>query len=196
MTAGSDRLWDLTAGQRAALLGIARWSIESCLSGEASKRATLEDPNLTRPGAVFVTLTRKGKLRGCIGYSEPLYPLHEAVARCAVAAATQDLRFSRITEEELPDLEISVSVLSPLRKLEDIEKLEPGRHGLMVIGKEHRGLLLPQVAAECGWDRKTFLAETCRKAGLPLDAWKGEGVEILVFEAEVFSEREFRSSGD
>ncbi len=190
LTAGGDRFGKLATRQRAALLGIARRSIESCLGAKTSNHQTVDDPDLARPGAAFVTLTLKDKLRGCIGYSEPMYPLHEAVSRCAVAAATQDLRFSPITEDELPELEISVSALSPLQKLEDIEKLEPGRHGLMVIDKEHRGLLLPQVAAERGWDRKTFLAETCRKAGLSPDAWKNENVEIFVFEAEVFSEKD------
>ncbi len=185
----------LTPEQRAALLSIARRNIESCLSGEPSKQVTVEDPDLARRGGAFVTLTRKGKLRGCIGYSEPLYPMHEAVARCAVAAATQDSRFSRVTRDELSELEISISVLSPLQKLDNVDNLEPGRHGLMIVGKDSRGLLLPQVAAERGWDRKTFLAETCRKAGLPADAWQGQGVDIFVFEAEIFPEKEPGSAG-
>jgi AmmeMemoRadiSam system protein A len=185
----------LTPAQKRTLLSIARRSIESCLARESSNPAQVEDPDLLRRGGAFVTLTREGKLRGCIGYSEPLYPLHDAVARCAVSAATQDCRFSRITQDELSELKISISVLSTLEKLKNVDNLEPGRHGLMIVGKDHRGLLLPQVAAERGWDGTTFLAETCRKAGLPADAWKGQDIEIFVFEAEVFSEKEPSSLG-
>jgi AmmeMemoRadiSam system protein A len=186
----------LTSKQQSKLLSIARRSIENHLRGEDFTHPVVDDPDLERPGAAFVTLTRRGKLRGCIGYSEPLYPLHETVARCAVAAASQDYRFARVTPDELPELEISVSALTPLRRLDNSEDLEPGRHGLMIVSQEHRGLLLPQVAAERGWDRETFLGETCRKAGLPSDAWRREGVEIFVFEAEVFSEGEARPDGD
>jgi AmmeMemoRadiSam system protein A len=111
------------------------------------------------------------------------------VARCAVAAATQDYRFSPVTLEELPDLRISVSALTPLTKLKRIEDLEPGRHGLLITDEEHRGLLLPQVAAKRGWDRGTFLKETCRKAGLSGDAWKDKNVEVFTFEADVMDEK-------
>jgi AmmeMemoRadiSam system protein A len=106
-----------------------------------------------------------------------------------VAAATQDYRFSPVTLAELPDLDISVSALTPLEKLERLEDVEPGRQGLLITGEGHRGLLLPQVAAERGWNRERFLRETCRKAGLPEDAWKRDSVEIFVFEAEVFAEK-------
>jgi AmmeMemoRadiSam system protein A len=105
-----------------------------------------------------------------------------------VAAATQDHRFESVTLDELPDVSISISALTPLRKLENMDSLQPGRHGLMIAGKGRRGLLLPQVAEERGWSRETFLKETCRKAGLAANAWTEEGVEIFVFEAEVFSE--------
>jgi AmmeMemoRadiSam system protein A len=174
--------------QRRALLDIARRSIETRLKEGDEGKIHVDDPELTELGAAFVTLIYKGRLRGCIGYSEPLYPLYETVARCAVAAATQDYRFAPITLEELPELGISISTLTPLEKLEKLEDLEPGRHGLMITGKGRRGLLLPQVAEERGWDRKTFFSETCRKAGLPAGAWKGNDVEIFVFEAVVFSE--------
>ena len=182
----------LNSEQRRKLLKIARLSIEGHLKeGNDRSRPAADvpaDPELEEPRAAFVTLTRGGNLRGCIGYSEPLYPLHETVARCAVAAATQDYRFSPVTLEELPDLDISVSALTPLTKLDRLEELEPGRHGLLITGEEHRGLLLPQVARERGWDRDRFLKETCRKAGLPEDAWKEGRVEIFTFEADVFEE--------
>jgi len=181
----------LTSEHRRKLLEIARRSIETHLEKSASRSRPDDppvDPQLEERGAAFVTLTRDGNLRGCIGYSEPLYPLHETVARCAVAAATQDYRFSPVTLEELPDLQISVSALTPLTKLKRIEDLEPGRHGLLITGEEHRGLLLPQVAAERGWDRERFLKETCLKAGLSGDAWKEGKVEIFTFEADVMDE--------
>jgi AmmeMemoRadiSam system protein A len=178
----------LTSAQRRLLLDIARRSIETHLEKGDEEEHLVEDPGLTELGAAFVTLTHKDRLRGCIGYSEPLYPLYETVARCAVAAATNDYRFAPVTLEELPDVNISISTLTPLEKLENLEELEPGRHGLMITGQGRRGLLLPQVAEERGWDRETFFSETCRKAGLPSDAWKGKDVEIFVFEAVVFSE--------
>jgi AmmeMemoRadiSam system protein A len=181
---------ELSSEQRAILLQIARRSIQVHLEEAAPGGSGVDDPELEKRGAAFVTLTRDGRLRGCIGYSEPLYSLQETVARCAVAAATQDYRFAPVTLEELPELSISVSTLTPLTKLGNVEDLEPGRHGLMIVGKEHRGLLLPQVASERGWDRETFLKETCRKAGLADEAWKQEDVEIFVFEAQVFSEEE------
>lgn len=179
---------DLTAEQCRQLLRIARRSIEMHLEKGEEAGIPVDDPTLSKPGAAFVTLTLEGRLRGCIGYSEPLYPLHETVARCAVAAATHDYRFAPVTLEELPGLNISISTLTPLVKLDNFDDLEPGRHGLMITGRGRRGLLLPQVAAERGWDKETFLSETCRKAGLPTDAWKGEEVEVFVFEAVVFSE--------
>jgi AmmeMemoRadiSam system protein A len=178
----------LTAVQRATLLNIARRSIETHLAEKKQCEINVDDPELAELGAAFVTLTHEGRLRGCIGYSEPLYPLHETVARCAVTAATRDYRFEPVTLEELPELNISISMLTPLEKLENLEDIEPGRHGLMITGRGCRGLLLPQVAAERSWDRETFLSETCRKAGLPPTAWKGEDVEAFVFEAVVFSE--------
>jgi AmmeMemoRadiSam system protein A len=179
---------ELTAEQRSKLLSLARRSIENHFDAEERGEISVDDPRLAEMGAAFVTLTREGRLRGCIGYSEPLYPLHETVSRCAVSAATQDYRFASVTPEELPDLNISISMLTPLEKLENLEEIEPGRHGLMITGRGHRGLLLPQVAAERNWDRETFLSETCRKAGLPTTAWKEKDVEVSVFEAVVFSE--------
>ena len=182
----------LTSEQRRKLLEIARRSIEIHLEHGGNRSwsdGAPVDSRFEEHGAAFVTLERDGHLRGCIGYSEALYPLHETVARCAVAAATQDYRFSPVTLEELPDLRISVSALTPLTKLKRIEDLEPGRHGLLITDEEHRGLLLPQVAAERGWDRERFLKETCRKAGLSGDAWKDKEVEIFTFEADVVDEK-------
>jgi len=178
----------LSSEQRELLLNLAREAIASHLGDRDAPEAATDDRALGELRAAFVTLEKEGRLRGCIGYSEPLYSLQEAVARCAVAAATQDHRFEPVTLEELPDISITVSALTPLKKLEKTDDLQPGRHGLLIAEKGRRGLLLPQVAEERGWDRKTFLKETCRKAGLPTDAWNEKDAEIFVFEAEVFGE--------
>jgi AmmeMemoRadiSam system protein A len=138
-----------------------------------------------RLAGVFVTFHHRGELRGCIGYTEPILPLAQAVIRCAIFAATQDPRFKPVSAAELKLLAYEISVLTPLLKIDDPRLVKVGRDGLVVARGESRGLLLPQVAAENGWDREEFLAQACLKAGLPRDAWKKEA-EIYVFEAIVF----------
>ncbi len=136
-----------------------------------------------------MTLHKAGHLRGCIGYVAPIYPLYEAVIECSVAAATQDPRFSPVSLEELPLIDIEMSVLSPMEEVEDVNSIEVGVHGLVVSQHGRRGLLLPQVAVEYEWDRERFLRETCHKAGLPADAWQ-QGAKIEKFSALVFGELE------
>ena len=126
---------------------------------------------LQQPRAVFTTIYRHGELRGCVGYVAPVSQLSQAVIETARAAASQDTRFAPVTSEEVRDLQISLSVLSPLRPIE-AEGVEIGKHGLVVSMGGRRGLLLPQVPVEHGWDRVTFLEQTCRKAGLFAHAWK------------------------
>jgi len=179
----------LTPSQGQELLGIARKALESLLGGSAIDYAVV-DPELEKPGAAFVTLTCRGQLRGCVGYSDPLFPLHQTVSRCTQSAAIDDYRFEPVGPHELPDLRISISVLSPLWRLEHPEDLQIGRHGLQVVGSGRRGLLLPQVATEQGWDREKFLAGVCRKAGLAASAWRRGDVEVFTFEAEIFREDE------
>jgi AmmeMemoRadiSam system protein A len=178
----------LTQAERAALLAFARKAIEAGLSSGAAP-AGPEGPAFRERRGAFVTLKRRGddELRGCIGYAEPLYPLREAVARGAVAAALEDRRFSPVTSAELPGLRIEISALTALAPVR-AEDVRVGEDGLVVRRGERRGLLLPQVAPEWGWDRETFLGKTCRKAGLREDAWRREGTEILAFQAEVFGE--------
>jgi AmmeMemoRadiSam system protein A len=142
---------------------------------------------LERPGGAFVTIHKHGELRGCIGHVEANEPLGRVIVRCAVAACSSDPRFPPVTASELSQLAIELSLLGPLERLAGPEHLELGCHGLVVERNWHRGLLLPQVATEWGWDRETFLAETCRKAGLPPEAWR-YGAEVWRFEAEVFGE--------
>jgi AmmeMemoRadiSam system protein A len=195
--------------QRQILLRIARQSILSTVEHRSFLDAPVP-PELLEPRGVFTTLYLKldsattdetaserlpgdhcRKLRGCVGYAIPVAPLHRAVAETARAAAFQDSRFSPVTLGEVPRLEISLSVLSRLFPVHP-DFVEVGRHGLVISDGARRGLLLPQVPTENGWDRKTFLQQTCRKAGLPLDAWRNAIIEA--FTAEVFSDFDVEAS--
>ena len=171
---------------RQLLLRIARDAIVAHLSGGVVS-AVDEGELAARRGGAFVTLHARHKLRGCIGHIEAAEPLPRVVARCAVFACSADPRFPAVAAAELPGLEIELSLLGPLEPLTSPDEIEIGRHGLVVERGWHRGLLLPQVAIEWQWDRLKFLAETCRKAGLPHDAWK-HGADVWRFEAEVFAE--------
>jgi len=139
---------------------------------------------LTKRGA-FVTIKKKGHLRGCIGMIESSMPLYMTVIQAAISAATKDLRFYPLKPEELADIKIEISVLSPLKKIENPNLVKVGTHGLLISRGERRGLLLPQVATEQKWSREEFLCHTCQKAGLPPDAWR-KGSDIYIFEAIVF----------
>lgn len=174
----------LSDTERHELLTLARRMIAARLTG--SRPPTLPVGIDQRAGA-FVTLTVGGDLRGCIGYPRGDRRLPDVVAECAVAAAMEDPRFPPLTPEELEGAEVEISVLGPVEPVADTTEIEVGRHGLIVEQGMWRGLLLPQVATEHGWDRETFLSHTCLKAGLPSGAWRS-GARIFKFEAEVFSE--------
>ena len=152
------------------------------------RQAEVQEPQgaLHENHGAFVTLRKAGRLRGCIGYVEAVKPLYQTARECAAAAALRDPRFNPVTPEELPDLRVEVSVLSPLVDL-PIDQIEIGHHGLQVSRGFQRGVLLPQVAAECKWDRRRFLEETCIKAGLPPDAWR-HGARVQAFTVQVCSE--------
>jgi AmmeMemoRadiSam system protein A len=173
--------------ERTILLQLAHYSIASAFDGI---RLDLTPPSehLAEMRGAFTTLHSNGELRGCIGFVVPTHSLYRTVAETARAAAFDDPRFSPVTAEEAPSLEIEVSVLSPLRPI-DPQDIVVGRHGLVIAKGNHRGLLLPQVPVEWGWDRETFLSQTCQKAGLPPDAWR-QGAEIQAFTAEVFGEQQ------
>jgi len=173
----------LNPKQRTALLSIARRAIRDRVYGRSVSQSSPTDPALQDPGAAFVTLTRDGALRGCIGYVYALRPLAEAVAHCAASAATGDPRFPPVTNRELSDLQVEISVLSPLRRVRDPDEIQIGVHGLHISKDGHHGLLLPQVATEFGWDRETFLRQVCVKAGLPQDAWR-RGADVQIFTVE------------
>lgn len=180
----------LTPKQRARLLRIAREAIEAAVEGRrADPPAVADDPGLMRPSGAFVSLhTREGELRGCIGSIEAVAPLSLAVASNAVAAAVRDPRFAPLERSELDAVHIEISVMSPIEQVQDVTTIEVGRDGLIIRQGGRAGLLLPQVATSFGWDRETFLAQTCRKAGLSPDAWRSPSVRIERFSAEVFGE--------
>ena len=178
----------LNQQQRGTLLRIAREAVEAAAKAMPYAPAS-DDLVLQEPGAAFVTLRKHGDLRGCIGTIEAREPLLENVANMARAAAREDFRFGPVHLTEVPELSIDISVLSPPRRVEDVAEIEVGVHGLIVEQGSQRGLLLPQVPVEWGWDRDELLNQTCAKAGLPPDAWR-RGAEIYAFTAEVFGEKE------
>lgn len=171
--------------ERAQLLQLAH---ESVLAALEDRRISLTPPSahFAEPRGAFTSLYLHGQLRGCVGYVLPVAPVFQAVADTARAAALEDSRFRPVTVEEAPQLEIELSILSPPKPIAP-EAVEIGRHGLLISMAGRRGLLLPQVAIEHGWDRITFLEQTCRKAGLPKDAWQ-KGALVEAFTAEVFGE--------
>lgn len=179
----------LSAEDQRLLLLVARRALRAHFSG---KKAPLPEggPGLRAPGGAFVTLrTGDGELRGCVGIMETEEPLVETVARMAVGAARSDRRFDPLREDELPEIAIEISALGPLHEIRP-EEIEIGRDGLLVREGGRQGVLLPQVAAEHGWDRETFLDKACEKAGLPAGTWRGPGATILAFSATVFAEAE------
>jgi AmmeMemoRadiSam system protein A len=179
----------LNPEQRSRLLQIARSSIETVLNGSRPEfRAADFDEDLRRPSGAFVSLHKRGReLRGCIGSIQPVHPLFQAVAVSATNAAFHDPRFFPLQKNELPNVHIEVSVMSPIVPAMP-DDIEPGRDGIIISRGRYVGLLLPQVASEYGWDRETFLSQTCVKAGLPPDAWQSLDCKIEKFSAEVFAE--------
>lgn len=178
----------LSESDRRELLRIARVAIkEYFITGRLPPGAP-HRPALLVHAPAFVTLHVDGRLRGCIGCTEPAAPLYRTVAELAVSAAHEDDRFTPLRREEMPQLKVTVSVLSPAQRLVHAEEIEVGRHGLLISRGPCRGLLLPQVAAEHGWTAETFLQEVCHKAGLPSDAWKDAETQIERFTADVFSD--------
>lgn len=176
---------EYSPAEREILLKLVHEAIETHLRGERID-LTPPTPHLAEKRGAFTTLHIGGRLRGCIGYVLPMNPLYTTIAETAVAAAFEDPRFAPVTAAEAPDLRAEISVMSLLFPISP-EQVEIGKHGLLVSFESRRGLLLPQVPLEYGWDAETFLSETCRKAWLAPDAWK-HGAQIEAFTAEVFSE--------
>ncbi len=178
----------LSENEKIILLRAARSTIEDAIRGKVSFLPKDIPLSLREPCGAFVTLRKEGKLRGCIGYAETIKPLIETVKDVAEKAAFEDYRFSLLTEDEIPKIEIEISILSPLKQIKSIDEIEVGKHGLLMEQGSYRGLLLPQVAKEYGWDRTTFLNQTARKAGLLPEEWKNPQTKIFIFTADIIKE--------
>jgi AmmeMemoRadiSam system protein A len=181
-----NNLWEFSSEERAQLLQLAHDSILSTLE---KREISLDPPtpHLAEPRGAFTSLYLHGELRGCVGYVLPISSVYRAVADTARAAAFQDTRFYPVAMNEAPQLQIELSVLSSPQPIK-AEEVEIGRHGLLISMGGYRGLLLPQVPGEHHWDREMFLQQTCRKAGLPSDAWR-KGAKIEAFTAEIFGDK-------
>lgn len=185
---------ELTTDQQIKLLKLARKTIADKLGIAVNIEMPAFDDDIFREKCgAFVTIHIKGDLRGCIGYIEGIKSIPETVVEMAVASAFRDPRFSSLTPEEYKKIDIEISILSPVEKVNDVNEIVVGRDGVIITRGYNRGLLLPQVPVEQGWDRNTFLSHTCYKAGLPADTWKSPDVLIEKFSAQVFSENELLS---
>ena len=171
--------FDFTEEEKLALLKIARESIEAATIGRNYRPDVPKNPKLLQNAGAFVTLKKNGELRGCIGYIEASLPVFETVAQTGAKAAMCDPRFEKVAENEVRDIEVEISVLSPLRKIKGVDEIVIGKHGILLEKGFYRGLLLPQVATENNWDREKFLEYTCLKAGLETSCyqqWRAECV--------------------
>lgn len=179
---------EISAQVEQEALTVARWTLEQQLRGNHTPRPELTDPLFDQKRGAFVTLRRHDELRGCVGRVEPLMALGEEIQDLAIGAATRDPRFPPVTRDEVDELTIEISILTPPEVVEDVSEIQTGKHGLIVERGPFRGLLLPQVATEEGWDVKTFLEHACLKAGQPTDVWRKKDTVIYRFLANVFSE--------
>ena len=181
--------FSLSDKEKSELLALARRSVEYMVQvNEPYAADASADEVLNQERGAFTTLKEAGRLRGCIGYTSPVKPLYMTVRDTATLAALRDPRFQPVSAAELPRLEYEISVLSPLRRVVDIDQIKVGEHGLIMKNGTSEGLLLPQVPVEQNWDRQTFLEQTCVKAGMPTDCWKDEDTDIFMFTAVVFGE--------
>lgn len=182
----------LNQQEKTFLLEVARRSIEAVVNKESIPPLDPPTDRLKEPRGVFVTLTKGGMLRGCIGYIQAIKPLATSVSEMAISAAINDPRFPPVSAKETEKLRIEISVLTPLERIDDPEVVQVGRDGIYIKKGMFSGLLLPQVATEQGWDRTTFLEQTCYKAGLPSNAYKEADTEIFIFQALIFNEDELK----
>ncbi len=177
--------------EKRELLALSRRTLENYLVRQKRSDEQPKNALLLQSAGAFVTLEKEGRLRGCIGHLTSDQPLWKIVQEMTIQAATADPRFPPVQSVELPQLQIEISVLSPLVLVRDPAKINVGEHGLLVVQALRRGILLPQVPVREKWDRETFLNQTCLKAGLPEESWRKGVVEIYSFTAQVFSEQEF-----
>jgi len=184
--ADSGGLLDKTEQQ--TLLRIVRNTLKEYLSSGKTAKTEVPAGHLVEKRGVFVTLKKNGNLRGCIGYIHPVSPLYQAVSEMAIAAATQDPRFPAVSPDELKDIKVEITVLTPLKLIDNTDEIQVGRDGIYISKGFYSGILLPQVATENGWNRNEFLCQTCLKAGLSQDAWKEKDTRIYIFSGQIFSE--------
>jgi len=184
---------EFTNDQKKDLLKVARFTIERMLTGKESRDfPSLSDKIFSEAYGIFVTLKNGDNLRGCIGYIEGVKPIRDAVKDMAIESAFRDPRFPPISASELNMITIEISILLPLEEVKDYNEVEPGKHGLVMERGYQKGLLLPQVATEYGWDRSEFMNQTCRKAGMENYCWENDA-KVFKFEAIVFNEKELES---
>jgi hypothetical protein len=181
---------ELNKEQQKFLLELARKAIKNYLETGEQIKIKVDDEDLKEKRGAFVTLKVEDQLRGCIGYPLPYKPLYETIIETAISSATSDFRFTPLSLSELDKTEIEISVLSLPEAIDDVSQIEIGKHGIIISKGPFKGLLLPQVPLEYGWDLETYLSHGCLKAGLSPDEWK-KGVKVEVFTAQVFSEKEF-----
>ena len=181
----------LNAGEQKELIDVAWKSIRRRVHGEPPQyqeelphRRDDDDP-MYAPSGAFVTIYKREELRGCLGLIVSESPLVETIAELAGRAATEDPRFASVTKDELDDIRIEISILSPFMEISSIDEIKVGTHGLFIHAGMYRGLLLPQVAVTHHWGRTQFIEETCVKAGLPRDQWKHAETKIYIFSAEI-----------
>jgi len=178
----------LSGSDKKELLRIARKTIDAKIRNWKLPDFNVDEGAMTAKRGVFVSLSKAGKLRGCIGYIQPVKPLFLAVQDMAIEAAANDPRFKPVTKAEFKDIDLEISALSRLKKIKDVSDISVGRDGLYIIKGGQSGLLLPQVAVEWGWNRDEFLRQVCIKAGLPEDAWREKDAVLYRFCADVFRE--------
>ena len=177
----------LNKKEQRELLKIARNAVVAGVNSAKTPSVETASQALNGSNGCFVTIKQQGHLRGCIGNFISDQPLYRLVQEMALAAATRDPRFYPMKPHDLEDFQLEISVLSPLQKISVIEEIHVGKHGIYIVKGSYRGVLLPQVATEYGWDRDAFLRHTCLKAGLPENAWQKE-CDIFIFSAQVFGE--------
>jgi len=178
---------ELKHDEQVWLLDLAEATVKAVVTSQSMPNLKEIPPKMKENRGAFVTLEKNHELRGCIGYILPIYPLYETVMKVAKSAALEDPRFQPVSERELKDITVEVSVLTVPEVITNPNVIEVGKHGIIIRRGYYQGLLLPQVATDYGWDRETFLGQTCLKAGLPRDAWKDKSAEIQIFSAQVFN---------
>ena len=187
---------DLTQDEEKTLLKLSREVLTKFLEEGKRPEIDLKKYNLSdrlkEKRGVFVTLNEKGMLRGCIGYVEGIKPLYEGVIDNTINAASEDPRFPQVQKKELKDIEIEISAMTPLKKINSLDEIIVDKNGIVIRKGYRQGLLLPQVPMEWGWDKEQFLLNICRKAGLPDNAYKDKDAELYIFSAQVFNEEDYK----